>query len=238
APRVEPDADADSTPIRSVEQTTLDPDRGRQALERIAEGEQHAVPTELTRRLGDRGAYRVVSSFHDDVLRASAPHGGKELELRGDGVLLAFRDPLEGLTSSIGIQRRLLDAPNGRRVSVRIGLHAGRALEVEHGYFGSNVILSARLAEVAAPGEVLASGAVVKRLTDAATEAGRWVSLKGIPEPHLVFPIPWRTSRAPVAEPPCTSAALEALLAALDRGRETYLTPDSPSCMLGRRSAV
>jgi class 3 adenylate cyclase len=196
--------------------------------------------TELTRRLGDRGAYRVIRSFHDTVLRAAAPCGGEQLELRGDGVLLAFDDPRPALGCAIEIQQRLLEAQRSRRVNVRIGLHAGSALRIETGYFGTNVILSARIAAAAAPGEILASAALVQRLSDAplAIDAGRWVSLKGIPEPSLVFALPWRSSQAPVAEPPCPSLAHEALLVAVDRARESDPNDEEASCMLGRRSAV
>jgi class 3 adenylate cyclase len=194
--------------------------------------------TELTRRLGDRGAYRVIRSFHDTVLRASVPGGGQELEMRGDGVLLAFMEPRPALACAIEIQRRLLEQRR-RPVSVRIGLHTGTALRVETGYFGNNVILSARIAAAAAPGEILASAALMQRLADApvAVDAGRWVVLKGIPEPSLVFALPWRSDRAPVSEPSCPSLAHEALLAAVDRNRESHAEEEQPSCMLGRRSA-
>jgi class 3 adenylate cyclase len=196
--------------------------------------------TELTRRLGDRGAYRVIRSFHDTVLRAAAARGGEELELRGDGVLLAFEKPRPALACAIEIQRRLLEAQRGRRVNVRVGLHTGTALRVATGYFGSNVILSARIAEAAAPGEILASSALVQRLSDAplGVDAGRWVALKGIPEPSLVFVLPWRSSRAPVPEPPCPSLAHEALLVAVDRARESDPNDEEASCMLSRRNAV
>src|SRR5262245_63303625 len=87
--------------------------------------------TELTRRLGDRGAYRVIRGFHDTVLRAAAPCGGEELELRGDGVLLAFERPRAALACAIEIQQRLLEAPRGARINVRIGIHSGTALCIE-----------------------------------------------------------------------------------------------------------
>jgi class 3 adenylate cyclase len=194
--------------------------------------------TELTRRLGDRRAYRVISGFHDTVLRASAPHGGEELELRGDGVLLAFEDAAKGLASAVEIQSRLLDAPAGRRVAVRIGLHTGPALRIESGYFGSHVILSSRIAEAAAPGEILASGALVTQLAGTRAETGRWVVLKGIPEPHLVFPISWRSNRTPLREPTCPSIAVEALLASIRGDRRSESTRRELSCMLNRRNAV
>lgn len=196
--------------------------------------------TELTRRLGDRGAYRVIQTFHDVVLRACAPLAGEELELRGDGVLLAFASPQHALACAVDIQRHLLEVPLARRVSARIGLHTGPALRVADGYFGSNVILSARVADEAAPGEILVSAAMLQRLAgiDLSVDAGRWVALKGIPEPALVFSLRWRSSRALVVEPRCPSAAHEALLLALARTHESNANGEEASCMLARRSAV
>ncbi len=196
--------------------------------------------TELTRRLGDRGAYRVIQSFHDVVLRACAPLAGEELELRGDGVLLAFANPRHALACAVDIQRRLLEMSQARRVSARIGLHSGPALRVADGYFGTNVILSARVAEQAAPGEILVSAALLQRLPgiDLSVDAGRWVSLKGIPEASLVFPLRWRSNRAPVIEPRCPSATHEALLLALAHTSESHAGELEASCMLARRSAV
>jgi class 3 adenylate cyclase len=196
--------------------------------------------TELTRRLGDRGAYGVIQCFHSLVLRAAAAFGGQELELRGDGVLLAFESPPDAADCAIEIQRGLLELPQGRRVSVRIGVHTGPVLRIASGYFGSNVILSARVAEEAAPGEILASAALVRLLADRnlGFGAGRWVSLKGIPEPNLVFSLPWGPKRASLAEPPCPSPALEALLLTLGRVRESLSNQDEASCMLGQRNAV
>src|SRR5262245_11022559 len=148
--------------------------------------------TELTRRLGDLGAYRVIQGFHTLVVGAANLHAGQELELRGDGVLLAFARPDRAVACAIQIQRSLLELPRGRRVSARIGVHTGTALRIDSGYFGSNVILSARLAEEAAPGEIIVSAAIVQHLAEGGlhVDAGRWVSLKGIPEPTLVFPLP------------------------------------------------
>ena len=196
--------------------------------------------TELTRRLGDRGAYGVIQCFHTLVLRAAGAFRGEELELRGDGVLLAFESPAHAADCAVEIQRSLLELPEGRRVSVRIGVHTGPVLRTADGYFGSNVILSARVAEEAAPGEILASAALVRSLADRdlGVSAGRWVSLKGIPEPNLVFSLPWRPKRAALAEPPCPSLAHEALLLTLGRVRESFPNQDEASCMLGWRSAV
>jgi class 3 adenylate cyclase len=196
--------------------------------------------TELTRRLGDRGAYHAIRGFHQLVRRASAPLGADEIERRGDGVLLSFDAPERAVEAAIEIQRRLGEAPEDRALSARIGIHHGPALRVEYGYFGRSVILAARVAEEAAPGEILASAALVRRLAGngLAADAGRWVSLKGIPEPSLVFPLSWRQEASACVEPACPSHAHEALLLTLDRVRETRSEREDDSCMLPRSNAV
>jgi hypothetical protein len=69
-------------------------------------------------------------------------------------------------------------------------------------------------------------------------DAGRWVSLKGIPEANLVFSLPWRPKRAALAAPACSSAAHEAMLLTLGRVAEFRVQDDAPSCMLGERGVV
>jgi class 3 adenylate cyclase len=195
--------------------------------------------TELTHRLGDCGAYRVIRSFHSTVLRAASAHHGEELELRGDGVLLAFAGAAEAAACALAIQRGLLELPRELRVNVRIGVHVGSVLRIATGYFGTNVILSARIAEEAAPGEILVSSALAQALHRESHDfgAGRWVELEGIPEPNLVFSLPWRPE-APEPEPSSLSPAVMALLLTLDRVRESRPTPEEASCMLAQRSAV
>ena len=196
--------------------------------------------TELTRRLGDLGAYRVIQDFHNLVLGAAAPFAGRELELRGDGVLLAFDAPGQAVDCAVEIQRGLQRVPVGRRVSARIGVHTGQALRVASGYFGSNVILSARVAEEAAPGEILVTAAIVQRLAEQAppVDAGRWVSLKGIPEANLVFALRWRPRRSAPMRPPCSSAAHTSMVHTLGRVAESRVKDDAPSCMLAERGGV
>jgi adenylate cyclase len=194
--------------------------------------------TELTRRLGDRAAYRVIHDFHSLVLDAVAGCDGHELELRGDGVLLSFDKPEHAVDCAGAIQRGLLTGPVSHRLSARIGVHTGEALRVSNGYFGSNVILSARIAEAAAPGEILLSGSIVQHLADRelSVAAGRWVYLKGIPEATLVFSLRWRPRRAVHVKPRCHST-VEALRAP-GHIAESGLPGEEPSCMLEDRSAV
>lgn len=196
--------------------------------------------TELTRTLGDRGAYRVIRHFHDVVVRASRPFDGEQIELRGDGILLAFRDPRSALSCAVEIETNLFALPDGLRITVRIGIHAGPALRTHDGYFGVNVILSSRIAAEAAPGEILVSDAIVQRVADShfAFDAGRWVSLKGVPAQSLVFAVPWQPIAQVLPNPNPTSVTHDAVVRALDRSCEPADEAQLASCILEREVAV
>jgi class 3 adenylate cyclase len=53
--------------------------------------------TAMTERLGDHGALRVVADHNRIVRTQCQAHGGFEVELRGDGFLVAFPTPLAGV---------------------------------------------------------------------------------------------------------------------------------------------
>jgi tetratricopeptide (TPR) repeat protein len=65
--------------------------------------------TAMTERLGDREAYRVVQAHNEVVRRECKAHGGFEVELRGDGFLLAFPSALSGVRCGIALQRAFAD---------------------------------------------------------------------------------------------------------------------------------
>ena len=53
--------------------------------------------TAMTERLGDRAALGVVRAHNEIVRREVEAHGGFEVELRGDGFLVAFPSALSGV---------------------------------------------------------------------------------------------------------------------------------------------
>jgi adenylate cyclase len=173
-----------------------------------------ARSTELTERLGDVGAYTLICGYHDLVAGWAQSCRGEELEVRGDGVLIAFHEPRFALECAIGIQRGLADQPPEERLAVRIGLHTGRALRVALGYFGGTVILSARIADSAAPGQILASAGLMERLGEPRAvrlNGEQWLSLKGFGEPSQVFSVAWQPEAPPVPEAGAASPRRSAL---------------------------
>jgi class 3 adenylate cyclase/tetratricopeptide (TPR) repeat protein len=153
--------------------------------------------TEMTRRLGDLGAREVIRRHNAIVRQACSAHGGYEVELQGDGFLLAFGSARAALRCAMAIQRALEDDARGhpeQPIRVRIGLHTGEVLRDADKFFGATVILAARIASQAAGGEILASS-LLKELTESLGDlrfgAERAVALKGFPAPHRVFPVEW-----------------------------------------------
>jgi class 3 adenylate cyclase len=157
--------------------------------------------TRMTERLGDLRAREVIRDHNRIVREQLAAHGGYEVELQGDGFLLAFGSARRALHCAIGIQRAMLvhSAVHPEEpLRVRIGLHTGEALREAEKFFGRTVILAARIAAQAQAGEILAS-ALLRELTQSSGDlrfgADRVLELKGIAEPQHVYEVEWQQSQ-------------------------------------------
>ena len=111
--------------------------------------------------------------------RASVTHGGRAVKWLGDGVMLHFPNPGDGVVAALDIvdcvsEAGLPPAP--------VGLHAGPVIFQEGDYYGQTVNLASRIADNAGPGEVIVSQAVIHALGAVAVafrEVGP-VELKGV----------------------------------------------------------
>jgi predicted Ser/Thr protein kinase len=129
--------------------------------------------SELTRKLGDREANRLVSrilTLEEIVITRDGL--GQVLQFGGDSVLAVFDNASAALNRALEIQR-LLDASPGDdpdpRPRLRIGLHMGEVLVKEGDrieVISRHVNRAHRLMEVAAPGQILASEVVVDAAKD------------------------------------------------------------------------
>jgi class 3 adenylate cyclase len=153
--------------------------------------------TEMTERLGDREAHRIVRAHNAIVREQLHAHGGIELELQGDGFLLAFADPHAALRCAIAIERALAAYSAGhpeQPVRVRIGLHTGEAIQAADGFFGKTVILAARIAAQARGGEILVSEEVKQaaaRAPDVRFGGVREARLKGLARTYALHAVAW-----------------------------------------------
>ena len=154
--------------------------------------------TGMTERLGDRAALRVVEAHNAIVRENSEAHGGFEVELRGDGFLIAFPSASAGLRCGVALQRAFV-AYSARHpeqpIRVRIGLHTGEAIRDVDKFFGKTVIQAFRISDLALADEILVSGEVQRLVAgdpNVHFSNERSVVLKGISGKHKIANVDWK----------------------------------------------
>jgi predicted ATPase/class 3 adenylate cyclase len=115
--------------------------------------------TRLLRRLGEK-VYGAALAQHHEVIRAAlAAHGGTEIDTQGDGFFAVFSSP-HACAAAAAEMQRALEAhrwPEGERIRVRMGVHAGEATRTTTGLVGLDVHRAARIGAVAQGGQVVLS---------------------------------------------------------------------------------
>ena len=129
--------------------------------------------------LGDR-RWRDLLDQHDIIVRRElARCGGREIDKAGDGFLSTFDGPGRAIRCAQAIR----DALGSIGIAVRAGVHTGEVEVRGHGIGGLAVHIGARVAAVAASGEVVVSSTVKELLAGSGIEfADRGErELKGVP---------------------------------------------------------
>lgn len=151
--------------------------------------------TSLNDRLGDATWVKVLA-VHDRVLRNRIEqYRGQVVKTAGDGFMVAFRDAEAACRAALAVQRDLPREITLRRhgpIQVRMGVHTGQVVARDGDYFGRNVAMAARVADLAAGGEILASDAVREALEEDAAlalEELEPVELKGLGGEHVLWRI-------------------------------------------------
>ncbi|KRA31410.1 MULTISPECIES: adenylate/guanylate cyclase domain-containing protein [unclassified Nocardioides] len=151
--------------------------------------------TPLNDRLGDAAWVKVLAA-HDRVLRTRIEqYRGQVVKTAGDGYMVTFRDAEAACRAALAIQRDLPRDATLRRyggIHIRIGIHTGQVVALDGDYFGRNVAMAARVADLARGDEILATDAVREALDDDAAlelEELEAVQLKGLTGEHVIWRI-------------------------------------------------
>jgi class 3 adenylate cyclase len=112
--------------------------------------------TERAAAVGDR-AWRSLLDAHDRTVRDHLRRfRGKEINTTGDGFLASFDGPARAIRSSLA----MAEAIRRLGIDLHLGLHTGECEVRGDDLGGLAVHIAARIASLAAPGEVLVSGTV------------------------------------------------------------------------------
>ena len=97
-----------------------------------------------------------------------AKHGGRIFKLMGDGLLAEFGSVVDAVECAAALQREMAKRndglPKDRRIDVRIGLHVGDVIVEGEDRHGDAVNIAARLQQLAEPGGIYVSRAVMEQV--------------------------------------------------------------------------
>jgi pimeloyl-ACP methyl ester carboxylesterase len=143
--------------------------------------------TEKAAALGDRRWHDLLDSHHEIVRRELSRFRGHEINTAGDGFLAAFDGPARGIRCA----RAISDGVQPLGLEIRAGLHTGECEVMGEDIGGIVVHIGARIAALAAPGEVLVSS-TVKDLVAGSGLSFRdhgAKSLKGVPNEWRLYSV-------------------------------------------------
>lgn len=146
-----------------------------------------ASSTERAAQIGDQAWRALLDDFRWIVRREVERFGGREVNTRGDDFLVVFDLP----TAAIAAARAVRVAVTDLGLAVRAGIHLGEVELQGDDVAGMTVHVAARIAALAAAGQVLASGTVGDAVVGselACTDLGEH-HLKGIPRAWRVLSV-------------------------------------------------
>lgn len=150
--------------------------------------------TAITERLGDEPTHHLLHAHNEIVRRELQLHNGVEVKNHGDGFMLAFAQPDDGVAFAVAAQRAVSEHDfGGERLQLRIGIHTGTVIREESDFYGRTVILAARVADQARGGEILATPELLAAAPGVVSSGGRPVALKGLSGTQTVHELAWRT---------------------------------------------
>ena len=153
--------------------------------------------TSHNERLGDEEWHGVLAHIRGILRAAIAQRDGSEVGTSGDGMLARFGAPPDAVLCAVDIQAELGQArdSSGFVPEVRIGIHAGDAVEDEGDLIGRVINLASRVTDEATPGEILVTEPVADQLVGKLELEDRGLRpIKGMQQPRHLLAVKWSES--------------------------------------------
>lgn len=161
--------------------------------------------TNLAEVLGDEEWSRLLAGHRDFVRATLAAWHGTLVNTQGDGCLARFADATDALQCAVQLQEELarLRTVAEFPLHVRVGLHAGEAVEDDGGDLVGKVInIAARVTGEAETDEILITEPVAEHVPAGMTLEDRGLrSLRGVSQSRHLLAVAWRPEPAPTVDP-------------------------------------
>lgn len=201
--------------------------------------------TNLYETAGDAVAHAAVEKCLHIMRQQTVRANGRVIKTIGDEVMSAFASADQAATAAIEMQNAILELPPvaNTYLGIRIGFHYGPVLERDGDLFGDAVNLAARLAEVAAKGQIITALEPVTLMSGelaAATRPIATIQVKGKAQEIHVYELLWQEnedltalgSRRSMFKPK------DAKLRLIAQGNEVILSAERPSLVMGRDASA
>jgi class 3 adenylate cyclase len=197
-----------------------------------------AGSTKLYETLGDERALATVGRSVAAMADACRAQGGRVVKTIGDEVMAVFATADAAAQAAMAMQACMAaEADVRERVAIRVGFHAGPAIERDGDVFGDSVNVAARLVGLARASQVMTSKASAARLAPwlrARTRALGPVAVKGKLDDLDVYELLWQDTNDDLTT---LSTRIEAPLARVrirHEGREIELGDAMRALAFGR----
>ena len=147
--------------------------------------------TEFNDAVGDQRAVEVLDQQTQFATAAvAAQSSGRLVKELGDGLMLWFTDAAAAIDAALHLRTSIETARQGAAfpLAIRMGVHHGEAVARGDDVVGATINIGARVADLAGPGELLASDAALDAIDAEHRGALRCTSVgpvrvKGVSEP-------------------------------------------------------
>lgn len=154
--------------------------------------------TRVFEAMGNARATATVTRLTQWIAGVCESHGGRVVKTLGDGVFAIFSDGLAATQAMLELQRnhhkRLQTWPAPLRMELQIGVAKGEVVEVDGDCYGDAVNLASRLSDLAGPGQIWATDAVVEELpgSEIRHRSLGQINIRGKNEMPIVHRIDWQ----------------------------------------------
>lgn len=119
---------------------------------------------------GDITAKSLLQKHNEIIFPIIKKHSGNVIKTIGDAIMASFLDTKNAVIAAVDIQKALkkhnVNAEKIKKINIRIGIHAGDALQDGNDYFGDAVNVAARIEPTGSAGQIMVSESVYNAVKD------------------------------------------------------------------------